>query len=78
MKKIITSSAVDIAGNKITTVYKTGNIVELITPHHRNEYLKKIRKLSKTQYVDLVTGEVKEYKQSTKCSTFFGSAKTHH
>lgn len=63
MKKIITSSAVDIDGNKITTVYRTGNIVELITPHHRNDCLKKIRKLSKTQYVDLGTGEIKEYKQ---------------
>lgn len=64
MKKITTSSIVNIDDSKISTVYKTGNITEIITPHHRNECLKKIRKLSKTQYVDLETGEVKEYKQS--------------
>lgn len=64
MKKITTSSIVNIDDSKISTVYKTGNITEIITPHHRNECLKKIRRLSKTQYVDLETGEVKEYKQS--------------
>lgn len=63
MKKITTSSIVNIDDSKISTVYKTGNITEIITPHHRNECLKKIRRLSKTQYVDLETGEVKEYKQ---------------
>ena len=64
MKKIINTNIGSIDSSKITTVYRTGNIVELITPYYRNECLKKIRKLSRTHYVVLETGEVKEYKQS--------------
>ena len=63
LKKIITLNSVNVDENKITTVYKTGNIVELITPHHRNDSLKRIRKLDKTHYLDCETGEIKEYMQ---------------
>lgn len=68
MKKIATSNAFNVDENKITTVYKTGNITELITPYHRNDSLKKIRKLNKTQYVNCETGEIKEYKQHSNRS----------
>ncbi len=68
MKKIIASNAVNIADSKITTVYKTGNIVELVTPYNRNNSLKKIRKLNKTQYVDCETGEIREYKRGSNRS----------
>lgn len=68
LKKIITSNEFNVDENKITTVYKTGNITELITPYHRNNSLKKIRKLNKTQYVDCKTGEIKEYKRGNNRS----------
>ncbi len=68
MKKIITSNVINVDKNKITTVYQTGNIIELVTPYFRNNNLKRIRKLNKTQYIDCQTGEIKEYKQSTSRS----------
>lgn len=54
--------------SKITTVYETGNIVELVTPYHRNDSLSKIRRLNKAQYVNLETGEIKEYKSGSNRS----------
>lgn len=68
MKKIITSNEFNVDETKISTIYKTGNITELITPYHRNDSLKKFRKLNKTQYVDCETGEIKEYKYSNSRS----------
>lgn len=62
MKKILTSNEVNADNNKITTVYKTGNITELITPYYRSDNFKKFRKVSKTQYLNCETGEIKEYK----------------
>ena len=63
MRKIITSNEVNIDDKKLATVYRTGNITEIIIPYHRNDSLKKIRKLDKTHYLDCETGEIKEYKQ---------------
>lgn len=68
MRKIITSNEVNIDGNKISTVYITGNIVEVITPYLRNGNLTKFKKLNKTEYVDCDTGEVKEYKHTNNRS----------
>lgn len=68
MRKIITSNEVNIDGNKTSTVYITGNIVEVITPYYRNGNLTKFRKLNKTEYVDCDTGEIKEYKHTNNRS----------
>jgi len=63
LKKVINSNTVNIDDKKLATVYRTGNIIEIITPYHRSDSLKRIRKLNKTEYIDCETGEIKKYRQ---------------
>lgn len=60
-----------------TTICITNHIIEVkVYEHACNDNLSKIRRLSKTEYLDKETGEVKEYKFQSKGGNSNGSGKS--
>ena len=52
--------------NSISTVYQTGNIIEVITPNRSPpKLLSNYRKISNDHYLNIATGEFLEYNHST-------------
>lgn len=57
------------------SVFITNHIIEIVVIEKRSKYLHNFKKCGKYTYVDMRTGEVKEYSDFNKSESFFYKSK---